>query len=70
LFEDGSRIVFRLSGTGTEGATIRIYLEAFEPDSSKHHLDAQLALADMIKIALRISQLKEKTGRDAPTVIT
>jgi phosphoglucomutase len=70
LFEDGSRIVFRLSGTGTEGATIRIYLEAFEPDSSKHHLDAQLALADMIEIALRISQLKEKTGRDAPTVIT
>ena len=70
LFEDGSRIVFRLSGTGTEGATIRIYLEAFEPDSSKHHLDAQLALADMIKIALHISQLKEKTGRDAPTVIT
>ena len=70
LFEDGSRIVFRLSGTGTEGATIRIYLEAFEPDSSKHHLDAQLALAEMIQIALLISQLKEKTGRDTPTVIT
>ena len=70
LFEDGSRIVFRLSGTGTEGATIRIYLEAFEPDSSKHHLDAQVALAEMIQIALLISQLKEKTGRDTPTVIT
>lgn len=70
LFEDGSRIVFRLSGTGTEGATLRIYLEAFEPDSSKHHLDAQVALAEMIRIALQISQLKEKTGREAPTVIT
>jgi phosphoglucomutase len=70
LFEDGSRIVFRLSGTGTEGATIRIYLEAFEPDVSKHHLDAQDALAEMIQIALQISQLKEKTGREQPTVIT
>jgi len=70
LFEDGSRIVFRLSGTGTEGATIRIYLEAFEPDSTKHHLDAQVALAEMIRIALQISQLVERTGRVAPTVIT
>lgn len=70
LFTDGSRIVFRLSGTGTEGATIRIYLEAFEPDTKNHHLDAQVALAEMIKISLRISQLVEKTGRDAPTVIT
>lgn len=70
LFTDGSRIVFRLSGTGTEGATLRIYLEAFEPDSGKHHLDAQVALAEMIQIALQISQLVEKTGRTAPTVIT
>ena len=70
LFDDGSRIVFRLSGTGTEGATLRIYLEAFEPNSTKHHLDAQIALAEMIKIALQISQLIEKTGRLAPTVIT
>lgn len=70
LFTDGSRIVFRLSGTGTEGATIRIYLEAFEPDTKNHHLDAQVALAEMIRIALQISQLVEKTGRVAPTVIT
>lgn len=70
LFTDGSRIVFRLSGTGTEGATLRIYLEAFEPDVSKHHLDAQLALAEMIQIALQISELKQRTGRDEPTVIT
>ena len=70
LFTDGSRIVFRLSGTGTEGATLRIYLEAFEPDASKHHLDAQLALAEMIQIALQISELKQRTGREQPTVIT
>lgn len=70
LFTDGSRIVFRLSGTGTEGATLRVYLEAFEPDTTKHHIDAQIALAEMIQIALKISQLKEKTGRDTPTVIT
>jgi len=70
LFTDGSRIVFRLSGTGTEGATLRIYLEAFEPDVSKHHLDAQVALAEMIEIGLQISELKQRTGREQPTVIT
>lgn len=70
LFADGSRIVFRLSGTGTEGATLRIYLEAFEPDIARHDLDAQVALAEMIRIALQLSELKERTGRDQPTVIT
>lgn len=70
LFQCGSRIVFRLSGTGTEGATIRIYLEAYEPDVQQHHLDAQVALAEMIQLALKLSQLTEKTGRVAPTVIT
>ena len=70
LFNDGSRIVFRLSGTGTSGATLRIYLEAFEPDTSKHDLDAQIALSEMIQIALQISELKQRTGRDTPTVIT
>jgi len=70
LFEDGSRIVFRLSGTGTSGATVRIYLEAFEPDTSKHDLDAQIALAEMIQVALQISELKQRTGRDKPNVIT
>jgi phosphoglucomutase len=70
LFECGSRIVFRLSGTGTEGATIRLYLESFEADKAKHHLDAQDALSEMIDIAMTISQLREKTGRTAPTVIT
>ncbi len=70
LFTDGSRIVFRLSGTGTEGATLRIYLEAFEPDSAKHDLDAQVALAEMIQIALEMSELFKRTGRNTPTVIT
>ncbi len=70
LFACGSRIVFRLSGTGTEGATLRIYLEAFEPNIADHHLDAQVALAEMIEIALAISELKQRTNRDKPTVIT
>ena len=70
LFVDGSRIVFRLSGTGTEGATLRIYLESYEPDVSKHHLDAQQALATLISIALEISELRQRTGRERPTVIT
>ncbi|MDZ4201137.1 MAG: alpha-D-glucose phosphate-specific phosphoglucomutase [Gallionella sp.] len=70
LFVDGSRIVFRLSGTGTEGATLRIYLESYEPDVDKHHLDAQEALSTLIGIALQLSELRERTGRDKPTVIT
>ena len=70
IFTDDSRIVFRLSGTGTDGATVRIYLEAFEPNVANHHLDAQLALAEMIEIAEEISQLKQRSGRTAPTVIT
>jgi phosphoglucomutase len=70
LFTDGSRIVFRLSGTGTEGATLRIYLEAYEVDVINHHLDAQQALAEMIQISLQLSQLVERTGRRKPTVIT
>jgi phosphoglucomutase len=70
LFEDGSRIVFRLSGTGTEGATVRIYIESFEHDPDKHHMDAQEALGDLIEAAAMISRLQEFTGRSEPTVIT
>ncbi len=69
-FTDGSRVVLRLSGTGTEGATLRIYLEAYEPDVSRHHLDAQVALAELIGLALQVTELKARTGRDQPTVIT
>ncbi|MFA4968610.1 MAG: alpha-D-glucose phosphate-specific phosphoglucomutase [Sulfuritalea sp.] len=69
-FDDGSRIVFRLSGTGTEGATLRIYLEAFEADPARQKVDAQEALAALIGIADELSQLKQRTGRERPTVIT
>lgn len=70
LFKDGSRIVFRLSGTGTQGATIRIYIEKYEPNVAKHDLDPQVALADLIEIAETISGVKAKTGRKKPDVIT
>jgi phosphoglucomutase len=70
VMDDGSRIVFRLSGTGTEGATLRIYLEAFEADPLRQRADAQLSLAPLIAIADDLSQLKQRTGRERPTVIT
>nr|BAP47498.1 phosphoglucomutase [Gentiana triflora] len=70
IFTDGSRIIYRLSGTGSAGATIRIYIEQFEPDVSKHSLDAQVALKPLIDLALSLSKLKEFTGREKPTVIT
>lgn len=70
IFTDGSRIIFRLSGTGTEGATLRIYLEAYDENVANHKLDAQLVLAELVKIALNISELKQRTGREKATVIT
>jgi len=70
VFTDGSRIVFRLSGTGTEGATLRVYLESYEPDVTKHHMDAQIALAELIALAEQIAKIKTYTGRDKPSVIT
>ena len=69
-FTDGSRIVFRLSGTGTQGATLRVYLESYEPDSTKHDLDPQQGLAELITLADEIAQIRANTGRDKPTVIT
>lgn len=69
-FTDGSRIVFRLSGTGTAGATLRVYLERYEADISKQGLDGQVALADLIDIAENIAGIRRYTGRDKPTVIT
>ena len=70
LFACGSRVVIRLSGTGTEGATIRIYLEAFTEDAAQQQLDAQQALAELIAVSHQISQLPQLTGRQQPTVIT
>ena len=70
LFDDGARFVYRLSGTGTEGATLRLYVEAFEPDPARQDRDPQDALADLIAAALALGAVPERTGRDAPTVIT
>jgi phosphoglucomutase len=69
-FKDGSRIVFRLSGTGTVGATLRVYIERYEPPHGQHDLDTQLALAPLIELADEIAGIKTRTGRDAPSVIT
>uniref|UniRef100_A0AAY4CUH7 Phosphoglucomutase n=1 Tax=Denticeps clupeoides TaxID=299321 RepID=A0AAY4CUH7_9TELE len=70
IFSDGSRIIFRLSGTGSAGATIRLYIDSYEKDPQKIYQDPQVMLAPLVDIALKISQLQEKTGRNAPTVIT
>jgi phosphoglucomutase len=73
LFADGSRIIFRLSGTGSVGATIRIYLERYMPATAPAEqlaLETADALAPLINLALELSQVHELTGRDAPTVIT
>ncbi len=70
IMTDGSRIVFRLSGTGTEGATVRLYLERYEADPARHQLDTQEALAPLIAIAEQVSGLKQRTGRAQPTVVT
>jgi phosphoglucomutase len=69
-FTDGSRIVFRLSGTGTQGATLRVYIESYEPDETKHNLDTQEALAPLIAVADEVAQIRSFTQREAPTVIT
>ncbi len=69
-FTDGSRIIFRLSGTGTVGATLRIYLEKYEADTNKHQQDPQDALAELIELAEQFCEVKKRTGRVEPTVIT
>jgi len=69
-FTDGSRVVFRLSGTGTQGATLRVYLESYEPDASLHGVETQEALADLIAIAESIASIRKYTGMETPTVIT
>ena len=70
LFEGGSRIVFRLSGTGTSGATLRVYIERFEPDRVRHGMETQVALADLIEAADSIAEIRSRTGRNQPNVIT
>lgn len=70
LFDAGARLVFRLSGTGTEGATLRIYVEAFEPDSARHMLDTQQVLADLIVTATDLAEIPQRTGRASPSAVT
>ena len=70
MFEGGSRVVYRLSGTGTVGATIRIYIEKYEPPEGDLGQDAQAALADLIALSRSLSEIETRTGRAAPSVIT
>jgi len=68
--EGGSRVVYRLSGTGTQGATLRVYLEFFEPDAAQHDRETQEAMRPLILIARELAQIKTRTGRTEPDVIT
>ncbi len=70
MFDDDARIVYRLSGTGTEGATLRVYIERPEPDPARQTEDAQTALADLIATAREIAGIEARTGRSAPDVVT
>ncbi|OON18529.1 phosphoglucomutase family protein, partial [Opisthorchis viverrini] len=70
MFTDGTRFVYRLSGTGSSGATLRMYIDTFEPDPSKHAIPSQVYLKSHIELALQLCGVKEITGRAAPTVIT
>lgn len=69
-FQDDARIVYRLSGTGTEGATLRIYIEQFVADPAQHDRDTQEVLAGLIAIANHLADIHARTGRGGPTVIT
>ena len=70
LLDDGSRVVLRLSGTGTQGATLRVYLESYVPPSGNLDQDAQAALGDLIAAIDQLAEIKTRTGMDRPTVIT
>jgi phosphoglucomutase len=70
IFDDGSRIVYRLSGTGTTGSTLRVYIERYAADPAELAQDNQAALADLIKTAGEIAEIRQRTGREHPDVIT
>jgi phosphoglucomutase len=70
MFEGGSRIVYRLSGTGTVGATLRVYIERYTPPTGDLAEDAQTALADLIALSRSLAGIEQRTGRKAPSVIT
>ena len=69
-FTDGSRIVYRLSGTGTEGATLRVYLEAYEPDPAKQDRNTAEVMQPLVEIAVGLAEIESRTGRKEPSVIT
>ncbi len=64
MFEGGSRIVYRLSGTGTVGATLRVYIERYEPPTGDLGQDTQAALADLIALSRGLAGIEARTGRD------
>lgn len=70
LLQGGSRVVFRLSGTGTEGATLRVYLERYVADASQHEVPTQTALAPLVELAGTLANIVPITGRNAPDVIS
>jgi phosphoglucomutase len=70
IFENGSRVVFRLSGTGTEGATLRVYLELYEADVARQSVETQTALAPLIALAQQVAGIAAFTGRQEPSVVT
>jgi phosphoglucomutase len=70
VFSDDARIVYRLSGTGTDGATLRVYLERFERDPSRHDMSVQDALDDLTAIARQIARIEGTIGRRTPSVVT
>ncbi len=70
LLDDGSRVVLRLSGTGTKGATLRVYLESYVPTTGDLDQDPQIALGEMIQAINQLAEITERTGMDRPTVIT
>ena len=70
LFDDGARVIFRLSGTGTEGATLRLYLESYEDDPVHQHAPVQEKLADLAAVAEQVAGIRVRTGMEAPSVAT
>ncbi len=69
-FDDGARIVWRQSGTGTDGATVRIYFEHYEPDATRHDVMPQVVLKDLVELAEHLMPLRARSGRSGPDVVT
>jgi len=70
MFDDGARVIFRLSGTGTDGATLRVYLERFVADPAQQDMPVQHALSELAALAEQVASIRSCTGMDAPSVVT